>query len=241
MSRFTILFLIAGAMASGLAISPARAQQEDASEHKVSVQLRDVGLRAALALVFQGSGQQYAVEANTPNLPITLSVRDLSLPVAARLIARLAGATVRREGDVWVFGLRRPAPPPVRVETVEAPPSAAPRSEIQLVKIPLNYNSVYVIAAMLGARVLPTEADLYARSRGSGFSSIYGASALRSNGFYGGSQRYGGYGGSQRYGGYGGSRGYGGGGYNQYGSGYGGYTGFGNSQGFERRRRGRGF
>src|SRR5215208_5327107 len=89
---------------------PANAQAAAGSEPKISLTLRDTPLRSALELLFQQSGLQHAVEAAVPNIPVTLNLRDATFATALRVITRLAGVTYRKEGDVYVVGLRQPPP-----------------------------------------------------------------------------------------------------------------------------------
>jgi hypothetical protein len=79
---------------------------------KISADLRDVPLRQAVRLMLQGTGAQYAIEPNVPEVPVTIFLEDVEIPQALRLLVRVAaaaypGITVRRDENVWVVGMRR--------------------------------------------------------------------------------------------------------------------------------------
>src|SRR6476660_9243097 len=119
---------------------PASAQAA-AVEPKISLTLRDTPLRTALELLFQQSGLQHAVEATVPNIPVTVNLRDATFATALRVVTRLAGVTYRKEGDVYVIGLR--LPPAVDYTTTEAalPEQAQRPTEQTWEKVPIQYNS----------------------------------------------------------------------------------------------------
>ena len=84
---------------------------EAVGERKITLDIRDMPLRDVIALLFKGSGLQYAIDPNVPNVPITLNIRDISVPAALRLIIRQAavqvpGLTVGKEGDIYLIRLR---------------------------------------------------------------------------------------------------------------------------------------
>jgi hypothetical protein len=102
-------------------------------ERKVHLDLRGTPLRAAIQQLFRNSGEQYAVDPNIPDVPITLNIRDVSLPAALRLILRQAaaqipGLTQTKDGDVFVIRIRPvlQTPPPA----AEEPPPDEVRSGI---------------------------------------------------------------------------------------------------------------
>jgi hypothetical protein len=181
------------------------------AEPRISLTLRDTPLRTALELLFQQSGQQHAVEAAVPNVPVTVNLRDATFATALRVITRLASVTYRKEGDVYVIGLRQP--PAVETTTTERTPpeTAQTPTEQTSEKIPIQFNHAAIFAYAFGGTVLPTE-DQIQSGGGGGLGGGYG-------GGYGG-----GLGGSA-YGGFGG--GFGGG----YGGGIGGLGGFGGGLG----------
>jgi type II secretory pathway component HofQ len=136
---------------------PGHAQAALGTEPKVSMTMRDTPLRTALELLFQQSGLQHAVEAAVPNIPVTVNLRDATFATALRVITRLAGVTYRKEGDVYVIGLR--LPPAVDNTTTEAalPEQAQRPTEQTWEKVPIQYNSAAIFAYAFGGTVLPTE------------------------------------------------------------------------------------
>jgi len=71
-------------------------------ERKISLNLKDAPLRSALEMVFRGAGLQYAIEPNVPNIPITLSVREVSARQALRLILRQASTAMPKGWSITV-------------------------------------------------------------------------------------------------------------------------------------------
>ena len=55
-------------------------------ERRVTLDLHDIPLRAALVKLFEGSGLNFAVEPGVPNVAITLSLRDESVDTGLRRI-----------------------------------------------------------------------------------------------------------------------------------------------------------
>src|SRR5687768_2638928 len=97
-------------LAMCLTAAPVMAQAPDV-EKKVTLNLKDVPLRNAIELLFAGSGLQFSIDPNVPNIPISLQIRDVSLQAALRLVIRQAataapGLTVNREGDIFVVRIR---------------------------------------------------------------------------------------------------------------------------------------
>jgi hypothetical protein len=187
------------------------------AEPKISLTLRDTPLRTALELLFQQSGLQHAVEAAVPNIPVTVNLRDSTFATALRVITRLAGVTYRKEGDVYVIGLR--PPPAVESTTTEtAPPEQAQTpTEQTWEKIPIQFNHAAIFAYAFGGTVLPTE-DQVQSGGGGGYGGGYGGGL--GGGGYGGGYG-GGLGGGLGGGGFGGGGlgGFGGGGLGGFGGG----------------------
>jgi hypothetical protein len=198
--------------------TPARAQTPAGAEPRISLTLRDTPLRTALELLFQQSGLQHAVEAAVPNIPVTVNLRDATFATALRVITRLANVTYRKEGDVYVIGLRQP--PAVETTTTEAAPpeQAQTPAEQTWEKIPIQFNHVAIFAYGFGGVVLPTEDQAQGGGLGGGLGGGYGGSL---GGNFGG-----GFGG-----GYGGGLGGLGGGLGGFGGGLGGFGGLGGGLG----------
>ncbi len=88
---------------------------EAASERRINLNLQGTPLRLALARLFAGTGLQYSVDPNIPNLAIDLQLRDVTPQQALRLIIRQAassvpGLTSSKEGDVYVIKTRQQSP-----------------------------------------------------------------------------------------------------------------------------------
>src|SRR4051812_46458444 len=120
-SLVAVLLCLAAAAASGAA-PESGAPPPAAAERKISLDLRDVGLRQAIRLVFEGSGLQYSVDPAVPDVRVSLKLEDVPVVPALRLLLK-QGATVApglthtREGDVYRIYVR-PAE--------DAPPAAVP-------------------------------------------------------------------------------------------------------------------
>ena len=77
-------------------------------ETKISLDLRDVPFRTAIDALFGPTGLQFAIEPTMPNIPVTVSLRDVDYSVALRTILRLAQATYRKDTNIYVIGPRVP-------------------------------------------------------------------------------------------------------------------------------------
>src|SRR5437660_861823 len=153
------------ALTVALAPAPARAQGTDADK-KVTLNLRDTPLRDAINLLFTGSGYQFSIDPNVPNIPISLNIRDVGLQQALRLIVKQAatlqpGLTFSRDGDIFVIKIRQQtAPAP---ETGNEPPPESQAGDIEALtweKIPVQFNDVMVFVLAFGGTMLPTEAEV---------------------------------------------------------------------------------
>jgi len=190
------LLLSSGASAapnsnSGGTISPARLAAEvpvSRDNAPVSLHLQDTPLRTALQTLFAGSGLQHAVEAAVPNYPITLELRDVPLSSALRTLLRLApGVVSRKEGEVFIVGMRSPTVEPAQAYSEPAAPidvAAVPDGE-QWEKIPLNYLHPAIAAYVLNGRLVPNEVEIQ-----TGFGGVggygNGVSSGLGSGFFGG-------------------------------------------------------
>src|SRR5262249_58186384 len=89
-------------------------------------------------------------------------VHDVPFATALRTLLRLApGVTYRKEGDVYIIGMR---PPQVdntnNVTDIQAPDQTNTVAEYQYEKLPLNYTHYQVMGYVLGGQTIPTEADV---------------------------------------------------------------------------------
>jgi hypothetical protein len=194
------LWLAAGGIAAALLISPGDAAAQDltspaakaapaagAADRMVSLNLRDTPLRTALQMLFEGSGQQHAVENSVPNVPITLQIRDIPFQTALRTLVRLAGVTFQKDGEIFIVRLRQPAPeftasivePPAPTETL-----AGTRDEV-VEKIPINYLHPAIVAYLVGGQLIPTEDQVQPGFGGGAYGGLGGSSAGNGSGFYG--------------------------------------------------------
>lgn len=109
-----VLAVAAGVVAS----SPAGAQiAERAPERRVSLELNQVPLRNAVDRLAQETGARFTVAPNVPNVLVNVTLRDVNLDTALRLISRSAaskapGVGFWPDGDAYVVRvgglLRRP-------------------------------------------------------------------------------------------------------------------------------------
>src|SRR5262249_8040301 len=138
----------------------------DPSKTTVSLDLKGTPLRQALATLFESTGLQYAVTPDVPDLPITLKVHDMPFEQAIRAMLRLIpvstyslgdratqqgtiyrlqqGVTYRKEGDLYLFELRRDTPPQEPVGQPFFPPTGGPYfsptgASLAWEKIPVNF------------------------------------------------------------------------------------------------------
>jgi hypothetical protein len=157
LAALALVLLLAGPRPTLFAAEP-----PPGGEAGINLTLRDTPLRSALALLFQQTGLQHAVESAVPNIPVTLNLRDAPFPTALRVITRLAGVTVRKDGEVTVIGLRRPAPVVESAAATEpVPPIPADRSREVVEKIPVQYGSAVILGYILGnSPSVPTEEQL---------------------------------------------------------------------------------
>lgn len=128
----------------------------DEGERKVTLNFRDTPLRDAINILFTGSGLQYAVDPNVPNVPVNLNVREITVQQALRLVIKQAAATApgltySRDGDVYLIRMRPPAPPIVEMP----PPEQVAASELVWEKVPLQFVDVGTVTRAVGGQLLP--------------------------------------------------------------------------------------
>lgn len=131
---------------------------QNGPDRKVTVNVRDVPLREAIRMIFEGSGLQYSVDPNVRSVPVSLSIRGISLQAGLRLLIRQAaalqpGLTVAREGDIFVIRVR-PAP----ATRPRPPESGVPddREPVVWDKIRLQFQDVSLVTEILGGVLLPS-------------------------------------------------------------------------------------
>lgn len=174
--------LLAAALVSGTA---ARGQAPD-PDRKVTVNLRDLPLRSAIDQLFSGTGLQYAVDPNVLNVPVNLTLRDVGLQAALRLLVRQAstaqpGLTFTKDGDIYQIRVRQAAPVPAPVAEDLPPEYTEERTEFQWEKIPIQFNNAAVFALMFGGQMLPSEADVLMQGQ-SGMGGMNGMSGMNGMG-----------------------------------------------------------
>src|SRR5207249_3352008 len=105
---------------------------------------------------------QHAVEPAVPNYPVTLDIRDVPFNTALRTLLRLApSVTYRKEGDVYIVGMRQPLVEQPTANEVNPQPEQTPAvAQLQWEKVPLNFVHSQVIGYALGAVPLPSEIDV---------------------------------------------------------------------------------
>jgi hypothetical protein len=156
----TAVFL-AAALGSG---SPARGQAPD-PDKKVTLNLRDLPLRVAIDQLFAGTGMQYAVDPNVLNVPVNLTLRDVGLQAALRLLIRQAatvqpGLTFSKDGDIFQIRVRAAALAPAPIVDDLPPEYTDEKTEFLWEKIPIQFNNVAVFVVAFGGQMLPTEAEV---------------------------------------------------------------------------------
>lgn len=148
-------------------------QARAASDQRVTINLKEIPLRTAIDSLFTGTGIQYSVNPDVLNVPVTLTIRDIGLESALRLMIRQAsvaqpGLTFTKDGDIFVVKVRRePVAAPAQAE--DLPPEYTPEAtQFEWERIPIQFNNVAVFVLAFGGKMLPTEAQLLQSSNGSG-------------------------------------------------------------------------
>jgi hypothetical protein len=162
--RALVVLLLFGA----LTLAPLPARTQEGANRKITVNFRDVPLRKAIDLLFEGSGLRYSVDPNVPDVAVTLNIRDIGLQQAVRLLVKQASSVVpdlavARDGELFTIRIRAAAARtgrPARVTVPREDPPAAIRSEPVWETIPLHYLDVVAVTIMLGGHVLPAGEDV---------------------------------------------------------------------------------
>lgn len=200
----------------------------------VSLDIRDIDVKAAIQALFRNSDRNYSIEASVSGTVPAMSIKDAPFETALKTLAKSTGLVWRRDTDGIYIISKKPETTPVVDRPVDPGSSQLivdqPITEETIIdKVPLNFSSATeILAAMSG-----DTSRLYGGSSqwGGGYGGTMGGVGMGSYGGYGGYGGYPGYGGFGGSGGYGSSGGYGG--YGGYGGsgGYGGYGGYGSYTG----------
>jgi len=168
----------------------------DVANVPVNLNIRDVGLQAALRLLMRQAA--------------------IAQP----------GLTFSKEGDVFVVKVRRENPNPAPLEEEAPPEYTETGADTLWEKIPIQFNNVAVFTLAFGGQMLPTEFEVLLGSIGGGGfgGGGFGGGGIGGGGIGGGGLGGGGLGGGSLGGGFGSSfgSGLGGGGFgNSFGGGFG--------------------
>jgi len=112
------LFVVLGLALLGLPTAATAASVCAAGEPRINLELRQTPLRQAIAALFSGSTQQFVVDPDVRDVPVTLKVTDVSLAGGLRLIlkeaaAQLPGLTSSRDGAIYLVKMRSTRPAPI--------------------------------------------------------------------------------------------------------------------------------
>lgn len=91
---------------------------------KFTLDLKDVPLRQALKQLFQDTKLQVSVNADVPDRPVVVKIRDVDFETALRIVTRVGEAEFRKQGDQYTV-LKR-------ARVVNAPGTSAPFVEDDL-------------------------------------------------------------------------------------------------------------
>src|SRR5262249_4846825 len=124
-------------------------------DKRVNLNVHDMRLRAAVDMLFQGTGLNVAVEPAVPDVPITLSVMDQPFKTALRMLIRVAadhipGLTCTQDRGLYLIKIREARAP----EAAPAPLEAVREEESHWEKIPLNFVDVARVTALLGGTLV---------------------------------------------------------------------------------------
>src|SRR5262245_45237899 len=103
--RLLILLLVAfAALNAGVAAAPAPEPAPPAA--KVTLDFQNVPLRQALQKLFQDTKLKLTVEADVPDKPVVVKIRDVDFETALRIVTRVADAEYRKQGDQYTVRKR---------------------------------------------------------------------------------------------------------------------------------------
>jgi hypothetical protein len=165
MRLLSFLLLLVLIDCSPAGIGGARAGQPDPAQKKITLDLKDVPLREALARIFAGSGLNYAVEPAVPNVPVTLTLKDVPLIDAVRRLVRIASVQFPRlmlgyDAEVYVLRVLAQPPPMADDPPPQDPGEQAPDEvEYHWEKIPVNFKNVAHVVPVFGGVMVPGPLD----------------------------------------------------------------------------------
>jgi hypothetical protein len=82
---------------------------------------------------------------------------------------RLApGVTYRKEGDIYIIGMRPPQIDPTAWQDVQPLDQANALAEYQYEKLPINFENYQTLASLLGGQPIPTEVQVSGGGQGGG-------------------------------------------------------------------------
>lgn len=211
----------------GLNMLPACAQtaKDAKTSDTVTMDMRDIDIRAAIEALFRNSGKNFAVDANVEGVIPSVSFKDVPFDIALKNLLKSSGLIYRVDHNVYIISKR----PETAQTTFETPPTEVPvadteESTVRIEKVTLNYSSPREILDMMSNSSRGYGGG-YGMGNGSNYGGGYGGGygGMNGGGYGGFGGMNGGFGGG--YGGFGGSNG----GYNR---GYGGYGSGGYSGGW---------
>ncbi len=171
--RYIVPISVFALLLMGAALKPALAQQNAGGNVKrVTVNFKDVAVKNAIEMLFEGSGQNYAFE---PGVQGTVNVKlvDIPFPDALSAVLKAANLTMRKDKAVYIIGPQKEAPP-----VVLAPPPAVVKEAVKpapkkvVIKIPVGYADAFDIGAFFG--VAGTRSSAASMSSGTGTSGSSG-------------------------------------------------------------------
>ncbi len=230
-SGYTKLIVAILAVVMALGIGCAAAYAAD-STGNVSLDLKDVDVRAAIESLFRGTGKSFTIDQEVQGTIPSVVIRDVPFDVALKTLARTAGLIYRVDTGIYLIQKKQVVPdvaaPVVQDTTVEV--QATTTEETVIDKIPLSNTGASELLGMMNGQTGNGNSGYGNSGYGN---SGFGGGGYGNSGFGGGGM--GGFGGGFGNSGFGGGSNYGGGGFGgggNYGGGYGGNSGFGGNSGY---------
>jgi type IV pilus assembly protein PilQ len=184
--RYILPVSMLAVLLMGAALKPALAQQNAGDSIKrVTINFKDVAIKNAIEMLFEGSGQNYAFE---PGVTGTVNVKlvDIPFPDALSAVLKTANLTMRKDKGVYIIGPQKETPPVVLAPppaVVKEAPKPAPKKVV--IKIPVGYADAFDIAAIFGVTGTRSSAASMTSGTGTNGSSsggLFGSSSGGSSG-----------------------------------------------------------